>query len=258
MCARARALATGRREAAGWEGAHAPAGRRPGPRTPRRRTAASAPTVAAPTDPGRAQPQGVPVGTRRPLPPQLRHPQVPLAPGPARGPWLLAGPPCAPFPSADLRARESGQGGEEEKDGDEEATPRGERHEERGDGAPHRRDPEGGGRREVGERPGREGKDPERGGDRGSERERDPERKDKRRGWRTEKGIERKGDSKRGEDRDAKREMGTETQEGIDTQKGDGSSDRGRWRVGQERFLRLSHTSTGIPFIPTSPGETAH
>lgn len=94
----------------------------------------------------------------------------------------------------------------------------------------------GGGRREVGERPGREGKDPERGGDRGSERERDPERKDKRRGWRTEKGIERKGDSKRGEDRDAKREMGTETQEGIDTQKGDGSSDRGRWRVGQERF----------------------
>ena len=106
VCARARALATGRRGAAGWEGAHAPAGRRPGPRTPRRRTAASAPTVAAPTDPGRAQPPGVPVGTRRPLPPQLRHPPVPLAPGPVRGPWLPAGSPCAPFPSADLRARE--------------------------------------------------------------------------------------------------------------------------------------------------------
>lgn len=105
-CAPVRALATGRLGVAGWEGARARAGKRPGPRTPRRRTAVSAPTVAAPTNPGRAQPPGVPSGTRRPPPPQLKHPPGPPSPGPARGLLLLAGVPCAPFPSGDLQARE--------------------------------------------------------------------------------------------------------------------------------------------------------
>ena len=54
-----------------------------------------------------------PVTTRRPVlqgavetPPQLKHLPGPPSPGPARGLLLLAGAPCAPFPSGDLQARE--------------------------------------------------------------------------------------------------------------------------------------------------------
>lgn len=121
-CARARVPVTGHRGAAGWEGAHAPAGRRPGPRTPRRRMAASAPTEVAPTDSGQALPTGAPGGTRRPPPPQVGHPSGPPSPGPAREPWLRAEPPCAPFPSGDLGARKTRQGREGE--GEREKRPR--------------------------------------------------------------------------------------------------------------------------------------
>lgn len=114
-CARARVPVTGRREAADWEGARVPAGRRLGPRTPRRRMAASAPTAAAPKDSGQARPPGAPVGTHRPPPPQLGHPPGLPSPGSAREPWRPAELPCAPFPSGDLRDRKTGQGREGEE-----------------------------------------------------------------------------------------------------------------------------------------------
>lgn len=219
----------GHRAAVDWEGARAPAGRRPGPRTPRRRKAASVPTAAAPRDLGQTQLPGALGGTRRPPPPQRRYPPGPPTPGSAREPWLPAEPPCAPFPSGDLGARKTGQGrkGEENRDGD--GTPASEGHEEREDRNPHNGDPEKEGTDGGGGRPQREGKDPERRGDRGSEGER-PIEKGQRRGRQRQEGqklIKRGG--RRCRDR-----WGQRPSKGR-RQKGDGSSDRGRWRIGQVR-----------------------
>lgn len=223
-CAPARVRVMGRRGAAGWAGARAPAGRRPGPRTPRRRMAASAPIAAAPTDPGQVRPPGAPAGTRRPPPPQLGHPPGPPSPGPARGPWVPAEPPCAPFPSGDLGARERpGRVGRERKI-EVEKRPQ-VRHETSGDRDPHSGDSQ---------KEGTDGGDEIREGEqvprekRGQPLKRDPERKDGDGGGRDKEwGTE--------TERERLKEGRTESQEGIEAQKGDESSDRGRWRVGQVR-----------------------
>lgn len=195
-CAPERAPVMGRRGAAGWAEARAPARRRPGPRTPRRRTAASAPTAAAPKDPVQARPPGAPEGTRRPPPPQLGHPPGPPCPGPARGPWLPAEPPCAPFPSGDLRARERPGGAGRKRW---RRDPETEIHEERGDrvhGAEIQRKRGQAGEGEIGGKARTQREETE-----SQERERDPERE---------------GTDGGGRDR----ERGTETERETATQRG--------------------------------------